>query len=134
MPWSRVLAAEQSGSDFKAAHGPGRSAGEGGFLHRSLIDQIAEHLAESLNCPVNVHETGNSFADVQFLVSKTAMHLEVPEELLMEYGVIPDTRTAPPPPSRRSRFRWWLSGRRESLGQRAYRLISGSDFPDGDDY
>lgn len=69
----------------------------------------------------------------------TARKLEsimiVPNELLMDYGVIPDTRPAPPPPTWRHRWRRKWEQWRESAARRAYKIIAG-DWPHdgGDDW
>ena len=75
---------------------------------------------------------GGPFDDVTLTARKQPVTLAVSSELLMDMGVIEDTR---PPVERkplpwRTRFRWWRTDLREKAGQRAYRLISGSDFPD----
>ncbi len=53
------------------------------------------------------------------------------DELLMDYGVIPDTR----PPARvpwRRRLRYRLHGKREGLARWAFRRIAGYDVPESD--
>lgn len=64
------------------------------------------------------------------LITKHAMTFEVSEELLMDYGVIPDTRPPLPPPPWRTRLRWrWYSARTHAA-EIAYKLISGYDVPE----
>jgi hypothetical protein len=58
------------------------------------------------------------------------VEMSIPRELLMDWGVIPDTRPAPAPPSRRERFRWWIAGSRERAAELAYRLIAGFGVPE----
>ena len=69
----------------------------------------------------------------ELIAEKRAMYLEMPEELLMEYGIIPDTRPALPPLSRRARFRWWRSRQREQLASWLFRRIAGYDVPGEDE-
>lgn len=69
----------------------------------------------------------------ELLITKHVAYLQVPEELLMDCGVIPDTRPPRPPPSRRTRFRWWRAAARDRLARRAYRVIAGEDVPEPDD-
>jgi len=62
---------------------------------------------------------------------KASAWVFAPDELLMDYGVIPDTR----PPARipwRRRLRWRLYDQREALARRAFKVIAGYDVPDGD--
>ncbi len=66
-------------------------------------------------------------------VQKHVAYINVPEELLMDAGVVPDTRVHKPI-SRRTRLRWWVSGRREAFAQLAYHIISGDAFPEREDY
>lgn len=69
--------------------------------------------------------------DPELLVTKHAAYIPVSDELLMDMGVIPDTRERKPVP-RRTRLRWWLSARRERAAEAAYRLIAGHDVPEQD--
>ena len=69
----------------------------------------------------------------ELLITKRVSYIDVPDELLMDYGVIPDTRPPRPRPSRRTRLRWWITDRRAVLAKRAYRLIAGYDPYDGED-
>jgi len=68
-------------------------------------------------------------ASPQLLVTKSAMTIEVPDELLMDYGVIPDTRPPLPPAPWRWRIRNRISDWREQAARVAYRIIAG-DWPD----
>jgi hypothetical protein len=81
-----------------------------------------EQSPEPLGWPVNVD-------DGKPVIIKAASYIEVPNELLMDYGVIPDTRPKPPPPSWRTRFRWKREQWRERAARRAYRIVAG-DWPD----
>lgn len=67
----------------------------------------------------------------ELLIQKHVCYIEVSNDLLMEYGVIPDTREHRPIP-RRTRLRWWLAGQRERAACLAYRLIAGYGPPEGD--
>lgn len=66
------------------------------------------------------------------IASKLVSYIEVPNELLMDYGVIPDTRPKPPPPSWRTRLRGKIEDRidtwRNLAARRAYKVIAG-DWP-----
>lgn len=63
-------------------------------------------------------------------VRKLYAYEEAPDELLMDCGVIPDTRPKPPPPSWRTRLRWKRGDWREQTARRAYKVIAGY-WPDG---
>jgi hypothetical protein len=70
----------------------------------------------------------------QYLVPpELAMHLEISDDLLMDFGVIPDTRPPLPPPSLRTRWRWRIADLRAGVARRAYKLIAGYDPHDDDD-
>lgn len=69
----------------------------------------------------------------EFMVVKQSAVLPVSDELLMDEGVIPDTR----PPLKvgwRTRFRWWLSPSRERFGRWLGGKIAGVDLTDRDDW
>ena len=71
-------------------------------------------------------------AIVPFIAAtKQVSYIEVPNELLMDAGLIPDTREHKPVP-RRTRLRWWLGTQRERAAELAYRLVSGHDVPERD--
>jgi hypothetical protein len=63
--------------------------------------------------------------EIQFTVTKTSAWLPVSEEILMDEGIIPDTR---PRPALRKRLRWKAAAARERAARRAYRVIAG-DWP-----
>jgi hypothetical protein len=67
-------------------------------------------------------------------VHKISAFVSVSEELLMDMGIIPDTRPPSPPPTRRQRFRWWRAGQREKIARWCYEKISGEEMPDPEDY
>ena len=72
----------------------------------------------------------------ELFITKHVAHILVSEEMLMDCGVIPDTRPPPPPPPPvpwRRRLRWRLADARERAAARAYRLISGRSLPEDDD-
>lgn len=75
-----------------------------------------------------------STPDPELLITKHAMVMEIPEELLMDMGVIPDTRPAPKPVGWRRRLRWWFAAKRISVGGWAYRRIAGQDVPEDDSW
>lgn len=71
--------------------------------------------------------------DVAVTATKMTACITVSNDLLMDWGVIPDTRPRPVI-TRRERFRRWrhgkISGARFAVAGRAYRLISGEDVPE----
>lgn len=70
--------------------------------------------------------------DDQLLIPrKHAAYIEVSNDLLMDMGVIPDTREHKPIPWR-TRLRWRITDKRFALAGLAYRLIARQDLP-GDD-
>lgn len=60
---------------------------------------------------------------------KISAIFDVPNELLMDYGLIPDTRPPRPPTPWRWRLRNKLGDWRERAARRAYKIIAG-DWPD----
>jgi len=66
------------------------------------------------------------------VIDKRAAVIEVPVDLLMDMGAIPDTRVPNKPyrPTLRRRIRDW----RERIAYRAFRLIAGYDVPDREDW
>ena len=66
-------------------------------------------------------------------VTKHSAYVMVSNELLMDMGVIPDTRPPPPPIPWRRRLRWRWYDKRDRLAERAYRLIAGHDPPGDSD-
>lgn len=67
------------------------------------------------------------------LIIKAASYIEVSDELLMDYGVIPDTRPPLPPPSWRTRLRWKRGMWRNLAARRAYKVIAGYWPDNGED-
>lgn len=66
-------------------------------------------------------------------VQRVEGYLPVSEEILMDEGVIPDTRPPRPRPLWRSRLRWRVGEARDRAARWAYKVISGYAFPEGDD-
>lgn len=66
-------------------------------------------------------------------IIKASAVIQVPYELLMDAGVIPDTRPPLPPPSWRTRLRRKRDQWREAAARRAFRLIAGYEVPDGNE-
>lgn len=64
------------------------------------------------------------------LITKQVSYIDVPDELLMDAGVIPDTRPPRPPLPWRWRMRNRVAGWREKLACRAFRVVAGYDAPD----
>lgn len=73
-----------------------------------------------------------TFDDTPLSIQKPAAHLVVSEDLLMDAGVIPDTR----PPVRVSRWirlRWAWRAWRERVGRKVGGWIAGVDLSERDD-
>lgn len=66
-------------------------------------------------------------------VHKVEGYLPIPEEILMDEGIIPDTRPPRPRPRWRTRLRWRLASSRERLGLWAYWVITGDHIRTDDD-
>lgn len=66
--------------------------------------------------------------DGEVLMRKLSACIEVSDELLMDYGAIPDTRPPYRPPWR-TRLRWKTDRWRTRAARRAYKIIDG-DWPD----
>jgi hypothetical protein len=66
----------------------------------------------------------------ELLVKKMQALIPISYELLMDLGVIPDTRPPRKPPTRRERFRWWRSGLRDRFSIWLYERVSGQSFPE----
>lgn len=62
---------------------------------------------------------------------KLSCLIQVPDELLMDAGVIPDTRIRKQP-SRRTRLRWRIDASREYVARWVYRRLTGEDVPEID--
>jgi hypothetical protein len=72
--------------------------------------------------------------ELEITVTKASAYLMVSDEVLMDMGIIPDTRPPPPPIPWRRRRRWrWLE-LREALAVRAYAVIAGYPPPDPEDW
>jgi len=67
---------------------------------------------------------------------KASAYLPVSKELLMDEGVIPDTRpkTEPPKTTWRPRFYWWRQRMKERLAFWLFEKLAGYPVPDPDDY
>lgn len=68
-------------------------------------------------------------ADALLEAVKLSAIINVPDELLTDYGAIPDTRPKPPPLPWRWRLRNRISDWRGRTARRAYRIIAG-EWPD----
>lgn len=69
----------------------------------------------------------------QFEARKFASGIVIPDELLMDAGLIPDTRPPRPPLPWRWRLRNKIADLRERTAQRAYKIIAGEWPNDGED-
>lgn len=67
-------------------------------------------------------------------VVKSAFYIPISNELLMDYGLIEDTRPPTPPPSRRTRLRRRWADRARSARTRLGEVIAGRKFENGDDW
>lgn len=59
----------------------------------------------------------NEFNDDVLKAVKHGSFIRVSDEILMDQGLIPDTRPPAPRWSRRRRLSWWWAERRERLGE-----------------
>lgn len=97
---------------------------------------FAEHAAEPVvGRPVvmPMDDPINPFSQAALDARKLSAVVEVPDELLMAYGLIPDTRPKPPPTPWRWRIRNGISDWRERTARRAFRVIAGYWPDDGED-
>lgn len=90
-------------------------------------DQIPAALGGTLTPEMTAH------AMDQIWARKLSAIMVVPDELLMDAGIIPDTRPRVPIPWR-TRLRYRIDDWRERMARRAYRLIAGYDPPEPEDY
>lgn len=96
-----------------------------------VVDEfLRERLSEVLGGEMPASEIPDSSPGL-LIPRKLAMHMEVPVELLMDAGAIPDTRERKPVP-RRTRVRWHISAGRERAARWAFRRIAGYDVPESD--
>ena len=105
------------------------------FIDDYLAERVAPLLAEL--APGEVDQ-GHLVPPVMVEnMRKLSVILPVSEEMPMDCGVIPDTRPRPVL-SRRERFAIWrrrkTDGARMAVAGRAYRLISGEDVPEPEDW
>jgi hypothetical protein len=70
----------------------------------------------------------------ELIVHKVTGYVVASEELLMDCGVIPDTRPPPPPTPWRVKLRRRVWAWRDAAATWAYRRISGHDVEPPDDY
>lgn len=101
------------------------------FLDAYLAERIGPLLAEPAP---GVADPGHLVPPVMVEnMHKLSVILPVSEEMLMDCGVIPDTRPRPVL-TRRQRFARWrrrkTEGARMAVAGRTYRLISGEDVPE----
>jgi hypothetical protein len=108
---------------------------------------FAEHAAEPATARKRVVPAGDPFAwtrrtepspidalEVSAMnAHKLSAVIEVPDELLMDAGLIPDTRPPLPPPTWRTRLRRKLGAWRERAARRAYKSIAGYWPDNGED-
>jgi hypothetical protein len=118
----------------------------GGFDQR-LIDQVLTRghgwglaeptppgqIPEALGGTLTPEMTARAM-DQTWTARKLSATILVPNELLMDAGVIPDTRPPRAPLPWRTRLRFRLDDWREKLARRAYKLIAGYDVPEPEDW
>ena len=63
-------------------------------------------------------------------VTRLSAFISVPDELLMDAGVIPDMRPARPPMPWRRRLHWRIALARTALAYRAFEVIAGYEVPE----
>ena len=103
-------------------------------LASALSSWVDDHYAAAMEQlgeqgPLEAREGGYGvFPADELLATKRAAYIEVACELLMDAGVIPDTR---PPLPWRTRLRFRLDDLREHAARRAYRIIAGEWPADG---
>jgi hypothetical protein len=106
---------------------------DSGFLVSPLAAYFDEHLPDALawfrSPGPDAGTLCDDFGECELLIDKKATVIALPDELAMDYGLIPDTRERKPV-TRRTRFRWWRSRQRERAASLAYRLIAGYDPPE----
>lgn len=83
--------------------------------------------------PLPAGDPVNPFSRAALDARKLSVVIEVPDELLMAYGLVPDTRPKPPPTPWRWRLRNRISDWREHAARRAYKVIAGYWPDDGED-
>lgn len=73
------------------------------------------------------------FIPFKLNVQKLSYMIQIPDEVLIDMGLMDDTRE-PIKISRRRRLRWWVSRQRERFAHRVFKLIAGYEMPDPSDY
>jgi len=96
---------------------------------RAYFERLAEE-AQPVTAAATVIPMG---APADLAVRKLSAIAQVPDELLMDMGAIPDTRPPRPPLPRKWRMRNRVAGWRERLAGRAYKIIAGYEVPDQED-
>lgn len=92
----------------------------------------AEHAAEPVVARPFVVPMDEPFSFAT-TTRKLSSVVVVPNEMLMDAGIIPDTRPKPPPPTWRTRLRWKRGEWRERAARRAYKIIAGYWPDNGED-
>lgn len=67
-----------------------------------------------------------TFDDETLRAVKLGGYLHISDEVLMDQGLIPDTRPPAAPWSRRARLSWWWANTRERIGE----WVAGRRFDD----
>lgn len=101
---------------------------------RPFGEELADYLAEAVRRSVGDLTVPEEIkAQLPHLtIHKTAAYMPVSEDVLMDEGVIPDTR--PPVKIRwRTRLRWRTTTARERLGLWAYWVITGDRIKTDED-
>ena len=98
-----------------------------------LAEAISRMVDEALSAGFAQYP-GDEAKSAQLIARKAQAVVPISTHLLMDMGVIPDTRPPrppTPPPTRRQRFGEWRARLRMRLATRAYEIISGEDAPLG---
>jgi len=96
------------------------------------LEETSEQVTGNLDQPGGLQDI--DYSKVEIFPQKVQGYIQIPEEFLMDEGVIPDTRPKPPKPTWRPRFYWWRSRKKEALAYWIYEKLTGRPVPDPDDY
>ena len=73
---------------------------------RGVVDALTGRIV-----PLDLSPHLKEAMEDEFKVARMTSHIPISEEMAMDLGLIPDTRPAPPPPTRRQRAQAWLHDR-----------------------
>lgn len=104
-----------------------------GFLVPPLAEWFDDHHAAALNFLGGLAPRADGESAEMLVAHKLTTVINVPDDLLMDMGFIPDTREHRPVPWR-WRLRWKVGAWRDRAARRAYKIIAGDWPDDGEDY